>query len=198
MELNKHRVECCSNNGVTHSSQPCFSLCLSSLLHSLSKLCSLLFFWVTFDLENYDSFIHFVLWQCFYDFFFSFCFVTMWNLENIFFVYTWIWFDIWCLLLIKAIFFLNFVYESHGVEWEAMSKEEEEIVNSSPLSYLLFGVFTFLLISIFVLYWNIKCLFLFFLLLWIAYIAINFVTDNNSNFCIFMVSYVWRNADEKG
>ena len=114
------------------------------------------------------------------------------------FVYTWIWFDIWCLLLIKAIFFLNFVYEFHGVKWEAMSKEEEEIVNSSPLSYLLFGVFTFLLISIFVLYWNIKCLFLFFLLLWIAYIAINFVTDNNSNFCIFMVSYVWRNADEKG
>ena len=98
-------IECCSNNGVTHSSQPCFSLCLSSLLHSLSKLCSLLFFWVTFDLENYDSFIHFVLWQCFYDFFFSFCFVTMWNMENIFFVYTWIWFDIWCLLLIKAIFF---------------------------------------------------------------------------------------------
>ena len=82
------------------------------------------------------------------------------------FVCMWIWFGIWCLLLIKAkffffffFFFLNFVYEFHGVEWEAKSKEEEEIVNSSPLSYLLFGVFTFLLISIFVLYWNIKFFF---------------------------------------
>ena len=80
------------------------------------------------------------------------------------FVYMWIWFGIWCLLLIKAkllllLLLLLFCLWIHGVEWEAKSKEEEEIVNSSPSFYLLFGVFIFLLISIFVLYWNIKCFF---------------------------------------
>ena len=60
--------------------------------------------------------------------------------------------------IIKAKYFILFLW-IHGVEWEAKFKEEEEIVNSSPSSYLLFGVFTFLLISIFVLYWNIKCFF---------------------------------------
>ena len=93
---------------------------------------------------------------------------------------TWISFDILCLLLIKAIFCL--------------------LCQFFPFMYLLFSVFAFLLISIYVLYWNIKCLFFFLLLLplllWIA--TLNFVTENNSNFCIFMFSYVWWNADEKG
>ena len=161
---------------------------LSVSIHSFTILVSyahfFFFFWVTFDLGNYDSFIHYVLSLlnlfvikelsfCMWMFCFMKWAVLLWfllfillcysvKLGKYLFVYMWIWFGIWCLLLSKAnffFFFFNFVYEFHGVEWEAKSKEEEEIVNSSPLSYLLFGAFNFLLIPIFVLYWKIKCFF---------------------------------------
>ena len=141
LELNKHRVECCSNNGVTHSSQPCFSLCLSSLLHSLSKLCSPFFFLgVTFYLGNYDSFIHSVLSLlnlfvikelsfCMWMFCFMKWAMLLWFLLFILLcynvklgkhlvVYTWIWFGIWCLLLIKAkFFFFSFFFFCLWISW---------------------------------------------------------------------------------
>ena len=81
------------------------------------------------------------------------------------FVYMWIWFGIWCLLLIKAKFFYLFIFFKFclWISWCWMGSQVQRRRRNCQffpfIVSLIWCFYFFLLISIFFLYWNIKCFF---------------------------------------